>query len=113
MDGQYYSFEFQPSSTANDVIEIIKKTIGLQEKSRGYAIYEVLGNTERSLSSEEKVCDVMAKWERYRTVSKKEYQNQVCNCFWAASRRYQAVSNPNISVLDAVRNAATKSCVFV
>jgi len=55
MDGQYYSFEFQPSSTANDVIEIIKKTIGLQEKSQGYAIYEVLGNTERSLSSEEKV----------------------------------------------------------
>lgn len=77
MDGQYYSFEFQPNSTANDVIEIIKKTIGLQEKSRGYALYEVLANTERSLSPEEKVCDVMAKWERYRTVSKKEYQNQV------------------------------------
>lgn len=77
MDGQYYSFEFQPNSTANDVIEIIKKTIGLQEKSRGYALYEVLANTERSLSAEEKVCDVMAKWERYRTVSKKEYQNQV------------------------------------
>ncbi|XP_060665378.1 LOW QUALITY PROTEIN: myosin-VIIa [Drosophila nasuta] len=76
MDGQYYSFEFQPSSTSSDVIEIIKNTLGLQEKSRGYAIYEVLGNTERSLSSEEKVCDVMAKWERYRTVSKKDF-NQV------------------------------------
>lgn len=77
MDGQYYSFEFHPSSTATDVIQIIKKTIGLHENSLGYALYEMLGNTERSLSSEEKVCDVMAKWERYRSVSKKDCHNQV------------------------------------
>ncbi|XP_023167898.2 unconventional myosin heavy chain 6 isoform X2 [Drosophila hydei] len=79
MDGQYYSFEFHPSSTATDVIQIIKKTIGLHENSLGYALYEMLGNTERSLSSEEKVCDVMAKWERYRSVSKKDCHNQINN----------------------------------
>lgn len=35
----------------------------------GYALYEVLGNSERSLAAEEKVADVMAKWERYRAAT--------------------------------------------
>lgn len=77
MDGKFYSMEFLPSSTAAEVMEIIRKKIGLEESSRGYAIYEVLGNTERCLLPEEKITDIMAKWEKYRYASDQELLNMV------------------------------------
>ena len=66
MDGAFHAIEFEPTATANDVIEIIKSRIGLRCTSQGFALYEVLGDVERSLVPDEKLTDVMGKWERYR-----------------------------------------------
>ena len=62
MDGAFHAIEFEPTACAADVIEIIKNRIGLRASSKGFALYEVLGDVERSLVADEKLTDVMGKW---------------------------------------------------
>jgi len=76
MDGAFHAIEFEPTGTANDVIEIIKNRIGLRSTSQGFALYEVLGDVERSLVSDEKLTDVMGKWERYRSSGAQQQTQQ-------------------------------------
>lgn len=79
MDGQYHSVEFHPSSTSREVMEIIRNKIGLHENAQGYAVYEVLGASERSLMPDEKIADVMSKWEKYRNAAAQAVQQNQTN----------------------------------
>ena len=49
------------------VSHIMLKRLILPNPISGYAVYEVLGTQERSLLADEKVADVMSKWEKYRS----------------------------------------------
>ena len=48
-------------------LHIMLKRLILPNPISGYAVYEVLGTQERSLLADEKVADVMSKWEKYRS----------------------------------------------
>lgn len=53
---------------------MMKFTYFLFTTISGYAIYEVLGTSERSLVPDEKVADVLSKWEKYRTATQQALQ---------------------------------------
>ncbi|EEC00223.1 myosin, putative [Ixodes scapularis] len=60
LDGQVQNIDFDPC-----VLEMVKGRINLRPNAEGYAIYEVIGPTERAMLGEEKLADAMSKWERW------------------------------------------------
>lgn len=65
LDGQFHAVEFDPCAIMFEVLEMIKIKIDLRPGAEGYALYEVIGGTERALLPDEKVADALAKWERW------------------------------------------------
>jgi hypothetical protein len=53
MDGQFHTVEFDPSSTAQEVLRLVKSKIGLRDGAEGYAIYEVSCRSEQNLKVED------------------------------------------------------------
>ncbi|KFM64718.1 Pleckstrin domain-containing family H member 1, partial [Stegodyphus mimosarum] len=59
-----------------EVLEMVRSKIDLRPRVEGYALYEVIGTNERALLPEEKICDTMAKWERYQQGQSKVTANR-------------------------------------
>ncbi|XP_078315382.1 unconventional myosin heavy chain 6-like isoform X6 [Crassostrea virginica] len=80
MDGKTKAVGVMPSDTSQDVLESVRKKIGLQSVE-GWALYEVSTDLDRYIRAYEFVADVLSAWElsdklasqpsKYETISKK------------------------------------------
>ena len=67
-DAQGNNLQCTNGSCSNRLVfHIVLKCLIVPNPISGYAVYEVLGTQERSLLADEKVADVMSKWEKYRS----------------------------------------------
>ncbi|KAH7940303.1 hypothetical protein HPB52_023017 [Rhipicephalus sanguineus] len=65
LDGQVQNVDFDPCVSAAEMLTMLKTRINLRSTAEGYAIYEVIGPTERAMLPDEKMADAMSKWERW------------------------------------------------
>ncbi|XP_028166875.1 myosin-I heavy chain [Ostrinia furnacalis] len=78
LDGKQHGLVFGPAATADHLVTMLREKIGLNEAATGYALYEVCAGTsagaaagagaagagERALGGNERVGDVLARWEK-------------------------------------------------
>ncbi|KAI5635893.1 myTH4 domain-containing protein [Phthorimaea operculella] len=70
LDGKQHGLVFGPAATADHLVTMLREKIGLNDASGGYALYEVCANStpagagERALNGNERVGDVLARWEK-------------------------------------------------
>ncbi|CAL1270295.1 unnamed protein product [Larinioides sclopetarius] len=81
LDGQFQPVEFDPCASMGEVMEMVRAKIDLRPRVEGYALYEIIGTNERALLPEEKICDTMAKWERYQEGQSKITANRLQHFF--------------------------------
>lgn len=67
MDGYQLNLNIDLTTVAGEVFEKTYKAVGLQS-GHGFALYEISNELERSLSWEEKIGDIISKWEQYNQI---------------------------------------------
>ncbi|KAJ3033378.1 cytochrome c oxidase subunit 1 [Rhizophlyctis rosea] len=64
MDGQFRAIPLDPSDSAGHVFESLLDRMKLRDLP-GFAIFEQFGGIERAVEDNEKISDLMYKWEKY------------------------------------------------
>ncbi|KAL3874589.1 hypothetical protein ACJMK2_037577 [Sinanodonta woodiana] len=63
-NGEYRIIEFDSAATCGEVIKTVKAKIGMRSDAECFALYEVVGVSDRSMTSDERLSDTISKWER-------------------------------------------------
>ncbi|XP_022710544.1 unconventional myosin heavy chain 6-like [Varroa jacobsoni] len=74
LDGQLQQVDFDPCTSAQEVVSVVKKRLNLRPDVDGYSLYEVIGTTERAMAPNEKLGDALSKWERWTTQQQQQQQ---------------------------------------
>ncbi|BFZ12100.1 hypothetical protein BsWGS_15138 [Bradybaena similaris] len=56
--------EFDSAGTCGEVTKTVKTKIGMRSDAECFAIYEVIGGSERCMAHDERLSDTVSKWER-------------------------------------------------
>ncbi|XP_060082957.1 myosin-I heavy chain-like [Ylistrum balloti] len=64
MNGEHRSVEFDSASTCSELIKVVKAKIGMRSDAECFSLYEYVGGSERNMYPEERLSDMLSKWER-------------------------------------------------
>ncbi|KAK0050723.1 unconventional myosin-X [Biomphalaria pfeifferi] len=64
LNGEQRIIEFDSAGTCGEVIKTVKTKIGMRSDAECFAIYEMMGTSERAMTSDERLSDTVSKWER-------------------------------------------------
>ncbi|CAL1545802.1 unnamed protein product [Lymnaea stagnalis] len=64
LNGEQRIIEFDSAGTCGEVIKTVKTKIGMRSDAECFAIYEMMGSSERAMDCCERLSDTVSKWER-------------------------------------------------
>ncbi|CAG5127788.1 unnamed protein product, partial [Candidula unifasciata] len=64
LNGEQRVIEFDSAGTCGEVIKTVKTKIGMRSDAECFAIYEIMGSSERCMAQDERLSDTVSKWER-------------------------------------------------
>ncbi|KAH9515344.1 hypothetical protein Btru_014195 [Bulinus truncatus] len=64
LNGEQRIIEFDSAGTCGEVIKTVKTKIGMRSDAECFAIYEMMGTSERAMACDERLSDTVSKWER-------------------------------------------------
>ncbi|XP_035824689.1 myosin-I heavy chain [Aplysia californica] len=64
LNGEQRVIEFDSAGTCGEMIKTVKTKIGMRSDAECFAMYEIMGTSERAMTCDERLSDTISKWDR-------------------------------------------------